>query len=252
MKNTNYFHHQQNETPHYKIPNEKVHSIVIDLLNEHYNIATHDESHFIIKGPMLTEKDYELLLEQNKLIFKRNDYHTIAREPYGDGKKIDIYLPNNLLLRDFTLSVKSGVGRVSDIDSDQINLFTISGEITINNIESSVFFLETKSGDVTLTNLNSSNATIKTMTADVELSNINIKNALNCESHEGDIDIEEGFVQELFFKTESGDFDGKEFYPNTLSYESIDGDLNIKNKKTEHDIIIKSKQSIDGEIKIKS
>ncbi len=249
--NQNYFFNQENEQPYFKIPNNKIHSIQIELLNEYYKLNTHDESYFLIKGNTLSEKDYELIVKPNTLIFKRNDQHTISHEPYGEGQELSIFLPKNVLLREFHFSSKTGEGTLSNVDADQINISIISGELSLDHIEASNFSLQTTSGEVNLTHLSSSNATFKTTTADIELSHINIKNAIKCISVEGDIDIEDGFAQELFFQTESGDFDGKEFYPNTISFESIDGDLDIKNKKKEHDIIIKSKQTIEGEINIK-
>lgn len=237
--------------PFYRIPKNKIHSIDISLLNEEYELTTHEENDIIIKGPSINQKDYELIFEESTFRFKRNDHHTISRQPYGDGKEMTILLPKDILLRSFQFTIKSGEGRLSNIDADQVSLSNISGDMSVSNIQSSDFSLKTESGDARVDYLTSSNATFSTTTADIEISHINIKNFLTCSTLEGDIDIEEGFTQELFFNTESGDFGGKEFYPNTISFDSISGDLKIKNKKTTHDIIIKSKESIDGEIKLK-
>lgn len=233
------------------IPSKGIHHLQIGLLNEQFTITSNDSQDILIKGDQVDEKSYEVLLQAEKLIFNRNDHHTIRQEAYGDGQNITISLPKNILLKEFTFVVKSGEGSVSNIDADLVSISTVSGELRLFNIESTNLNVSTKSGDVELTNIKTSNISIDTTLADIEIQKISVRNAFKCTTIEGDIDVENGFTQELFFKTDSGDFDGKEFYPNTISYDAISGDLDIKNKKTDHDIIIKSKQSIEGEITLK-
>ncbi len=245
------FYTKENEHPYFLVEFSKLYTFQIDLINEDYLIKSHNEDNIIISGSMINQKDYIITSKPNALYFKRNDEHTIIHSTYKEEEKITIILPKSLFLRSFLFSIKSGEGKISNIDADQVIIKNVSGEMNLHDIESSNFTLETMTGDLTLKNLTSSNATFKTMTGDIELSNINITHALHCHSLEGDIDLETGFAQEFFFQTESGDFDGKEFYPNTISFESVSGDLDIKNKQTKHDIIIKSKQAIEGEITIK-
>lgn len=237
--------------PYMEIPIEHIHSLTIDLLNEDFHVSTHEEDYILIKGSKLNSKDYQTSLSSDLFTFKRDDQHTIVNKPYGQGDTLEIYLPKKVFYRNIILNTKSGQGRLKEIDADTIKITTITADIHLQDIEASSFELQTVSGEVELYGLKASNATFQTTNADLELNHLNLKNALKIQTIEGDIDLENGYTQELFFTTESGDLDGKEFYPNTISFDSIEGDLTIKNKKQTHDIIVKSKQSIDGEIKIK-
>jgi|GEM_PF-3323368 len=242
---------QNHPYPYASISLNKVHTIKVHLLNEDFSLQTHDEDTFYVSGPSLSDKDYQLYVKDQTLLIERNDQHTITKTPYGDGQPLELYIPKQAFYREIQLTNKSGEGNINNLDADRIQITTMTGELKLDQIESTHFTLETISGDIKLRNLHASNANITSTNADIDLRHIKIKNALSIKTIEGDIDLEEGYSQELFFDTESGDLDCEEFYPNAIHFNSVEGDLDIKNKKTEHDIIIKSKQSIEGELSIK-
>lgn len=242
---------KDHQNPYLSLPLKQVHTIKIALLNEDFHVSSHDNGSFFMSGPSLNKKDYQIYIEDHTLYIERNDQHTISKQPYGDGQKLELFIPKNSFYRELNITNTSGEGKIFDLDADKLIIKTKTGPLTIKNIEATHFTLETISGDIELKSLQASNAQIQTTNADCELYNIQVNNALTIKSIEGDIDLEKGHCQELFFETESGDLDCEEFYPNAVHFQSVEGDLDIKNKKTDHDIIIKSKQSIEGELSIK-
>jgi DUF4097 and DUF4098 domain-containing protein YvlB len=91
---------------------------------------------------------------------------------------------------------------------------------------------------------------VSLVNGDIEIEKAQVKGNMQFNSVSGDVELKEVECDTASFKTVSGDVEGKNFYVNELSLKSISGDVNIDNDDKSREIIVKSKKTLSGDVKI--
>jgi DUF4097 and DUF4098 domain-containing protein YvlB len=110
--------------------------------------------------------------------------------------------------------------------------------------------LSTVSGDVKLEALSADSMNLSMVSGDLHLHNAIVSGELRVNTVSGDLRVGDVCAKDAILSTVSGDVNGTEFYPSTIRFSSVSGDVQIKNSDSSKKIEILSKKSVSGDIHI--
>ncbi|MDY0295358.1 MAG: DUF4097 family beta strand repeat-containing protein [Acholeplasmataceae bacterium] len=207
------------------------------------------EYHVYHEGPG-DIKDYHLSYEKGELKLESPKLKGLL---WNRNKKDDISfiieIPKNIEISEFKERTVSGDIRLRGINAHLFSINTTSGDLDIKNGELNKFILNTVSGDARVSKVNMVNAETSQVSGDITMEDVNITELIHVGSVSGDISLVNTKVEHAEFSMVNGDVDGKEFYPNMITFKSVSGDLNIKNQDRS-DIKLQKTSTISGKINI--
>ena len=232
---------------------EKVLEFNIELISEDFILSDYEgEDIQVYQKDIEKIDDYEINFDKEVFTLKRTS-----------SKKVGKIFSFNKKSGEFLVLIPKGT------NCKLFNYHTVSGDIVINDLSAISFKLKGTSGDVDLSNMNLGEAKfnfvngdieiqgfkalsldISLVNGDVELQQGVVEKEISIHSVSGDIEINEVECAEASFKTVSGDVEGNNFYVKEISLKSVSGDVEIKNEDKSREIIVKSKKTLSGDVKI--
>ncbi len=133
-----------------------------------------------------------------------------------------IYVPNNLKITGETVS---GSMSASAIATQQIELYSVSGDITVDNVRSKkTSIYKTVSGNISASESDSGSSVVSSTSGQLLLKNLSL-DTLSATVSSGDIRIEDTSCGTITVKITSGDAMLKKVTAKKLEYSSVSGDL---------------------------
>lgn len=175
-----------------------------------------------------------------------NSYKTIMFE---QGRDVSVELPLSKKITSLMIKTVSGDLEIKNLNVQHLNVNIVSGDTHIDQLISESIQLHTVSGDVELSSLVTEKLHVSQVSGDLEISKSKIDLEFESQTVSGDLNIEDVTCEMFDLDSVSGDTDAKEFYPNTLRFKSVSGDLDISNK-TKNEIKIISKKTLTGDVNI--
>jgi DUF4097 and DUF4098 domain-containing protein YvlB len=88
------------------------------------------------------------------------------------------------------------------------------------------------------------------VSGDIDIAHLVCEGEMNASTTSGDIQIKDSTCHACVFRTVSGDFDGQEFYPESVELKSVSGDICIKNHDRSRQIDVKAVRTVSGDVSI--
>ncbi len=232
--------------------NDPSYQVMINLVSEDLIVQSSedDNAHLYAKGHGKLE-DYtftydqgELRLEAPKskgLIFMR-----ISKEDVS----FVLELPKRVDISACTLKTVSSDIKITYLQAENFKLSTTSGDLDLSCATLKQMKLNTVSGDFHLSHVTSDEADLSFVNGDLDMAYINIKEKVHANTVSGDIKWQDSEVGAAEFHVVSGDVKGEEFYPKTIVFKSVSGDLVIRNNE-KRDVTLLKGTTLSGEISIK-
>ena len=224
--------------------------VEIKLVNEDIEIMPHDEETILVKAIKVKDIDkYTIELKDNNFLllapkYRQNGFFT------NDTGKFEIYLPKDITLGIFESKNVNGDIEINDLKINEMIIGTTNGDLEFNNLDISKFKVSVINGDICINKVKCNEFDASMISGDAELNKLICENDIFVNTVSGDVEINNSSCNEFTLKTVSGDIEGLEFYPKTLSLNSVSGDISIINKDADKPIEIKRKKSVSGDIKI--
>lgn len=185
----------------------------------------------------------ELRLEAPKMrgfLFMRNK---------NDDMSFLVEIPKSLTIESFKHSSVSADVNYTNLDANDFQLNTTSGDAKLSHAQFNVLKINTVSGDFHVSHITCDTAETSQVSGDLNMENVTINGLLHAGTVSGDIVISDSVTEDAEFSCVSGDVEGIEFYPKTIKFKSVSGDLDIKNKDRKEIKLIKT-NTLSGEINI--
>lgn len=227
-------------------------NILINLVSEDLIVQSSedDQAHLFYKGKGDIENYVfmisgdELKLEAPKsrgLIFMRST---------KDDLDFILELPQDVKINEWKHQSVSSDVQFNVLEAQNLKLSTTSGDIDIMCGSLKNMKLNTVSGDIHVSNINVDDIDLSMVSGDVSINQSVIKGRFYSNTVSGDLNFEDTVAQHTEFRAVSGDVKGTEFYPKTVTFKSVSGDLIIRNKEKTN-ITSLSSSSLSGEVSIK-
>ncbi|MDY0074667.1 MAG: DUF4097 family beta strand repeat-containing protein [Acholeplasmataceae bacterium] len=214
-------------------------------------ISEDDHIHIFYKGKDRID-DYRFSYEHGVLKLEApKSVGFLFMRSRSDDMSFIIEIPEHLKVDEVKVNVVSSDLVFNAIDSDNFQLNTTSGDVNLTSATLGYVKLHTVSGDLKVSQCQVDTVETSQVSGDLSLEDVKIKNVLKVRTVSGDVDFESCEANEVELSAVSGDMRGKEFYPKTITFKSVSGDLDIKNEK-QTEIHVVKKSTLSGEITIKS
>jgi DUF4097 and DUF4098 domain-containing protein YvlB len=159
-------------------------------------------------------------------------------------------LPKRVDISACTLKTVSSDIKITYLQAENFKLSTTSGDLDLSCATLKQMKLNTVSGDFHLSHVTSDEADLSFVNGDLDMAYINIKEKVHANTVSGDIKWQDSEVGAAEFHVVSGDVKGEEFYPKTIVFKSVSGDLVIRNNE-KRDVTLLKGTTLSGEISIK-
>jgi DUF4097 and DUF4098 domain-containing protein YvlB len=231
---------------------DSVKNVVLNLISEDLVYFTHesDTIELFVKGDF-KEDEYVIEVKDDTFHLAHKKSNFKIRFNRQNNLEFGLKMPMNKL-NEFDLKVVSGDVELDGVDAKSITLKTTSGDLELFNLnaDESIKFSGV-SGDIEIENFKARSINVSVVSGDMEMAQVSVDEEININVVSGDVEAHEVHAKDITFNSVSGDFEGKEVYCDTISFKSVSGDLNIKNDNKDHNILVKSKKSLSGEVTIK-
>ena len=196
--------------------------------------------------------DYEFTLNDNQFTLKRKSTKKVFKVITfsSNGGKFLVLVPKGLKSKSFNFHTVSGDVVINQLIVNDFRLKSTNGDIELSNIDLGEAKFSLVNGDVEIQGMKATSFDVSLVNGDIEIEKAQVKGNMQFNSVSGDVELKEVECDTASFKTVSGDVEGKNFYVNELSLKSISGDVNIDNDDKSREIIVKSKKTLSGDVKI--
>lgn len=254
--NNKEFDYSLNDTKGFKLyksfsPTEGGQKIIIGMVYQDVLVKLSQDGlyHIYYEGPgdindysISYQKD-ELKIEAPKLkglLFTRNK---------KDDMSFIIEIPSGIEISEFREKTVSGDIDFQGIDAKEMFFSTTSGDIELKKAIVDKLVVNTVSGDVAVYDLKMNKVETSQVSGDLHMENVIITELIHAGSVSGDFMFVNAHVEHAEFSMVNGDVEGKEFYPKMITFKSVSGDLDIKNKERT-DIKLQKTNTLSGKINI--
>lgn len=224
--------------------------ITIGLVNEDFNLSTSNDENLHVSFSEPHDKDkYDVSFDNNHLIVKRKNDLKLFSFNKNVNQRITVTVPHKHEVSKFALNMVNG-----DIDLKHMNMATatisvVNGDVNFNHFSIDQLKLNAVGGDAMLNQMSLTDCHVSLVSGDLEATHVDVQHQLTISTVSGDARLEHSTCESLQYHSVSGDLSGKEFYPKSIKFDSISGDVKINNEKKTDINIIKS-SSISGKINI--
>lgn len=224
--------------------------VTVGLVNEDFNlhVGSDDQVHVSFSKEK-TRDHYEVIFEQNHLIIRKKKSFNLLFSSKSDDQTITLTVPRHIEIHTFKFDVVNGDADIKDISMKDASLNLVNGDVKISNLSIDQLSLHTVGSDITLNQLSLTDGHVSQVSGDLNGYAVYILHDLSISTVSGDVSLEKVTCDQFSINTVSGDVDGKEFYPKSIRYESVSGDVNINNQEKDQIKIVKS-SSLSGDISI--
>ncbi len=161
--------------------------IVIDDISSNIVIGVSNDDKIYINYTEREKEYYEIEDGQDLIIEKVEDYNWLERLFYISlgSSDVEVLLPKDYKGDLFIESVNSDI-TVSDLSSDEIEIFVTNGDIVIKNSDSEKTKLENINGEITLENSSLKEVSAKTVNGEIEIQDL-VSDEMDFETLNGEI-----------------------------------------------------------------
>ena len=214
-----------------------------------YQVSKDSDIHVYYEG---TEKikDYsfsyqngELKLEAPKMknfVFMRNK---------KEDMNFIIEIPKGLKIETLRHNSTSADIEMVGISANELALSTTSGDLELSKANFDLLKINTVSGDIEVLNVVAGQVETSQVSGDLEMEKVTITGLFHAGTVSGDISLTDTASGDAEFSCVSGDVEGVNFYPESINFKSVSGDLSIKNSERK-EIKLKKTSTLSGEINI--
>lgn len=162
-----------------------------------------------------------------------------------------IEIPKRLQIEEVKQHGVSSDVRYQNLDANKLIINTTSGDLSIQTAHFQYVKVNTVSGDLVFEDVKIGEFEASQVSGDLKIERAKIEGNIHSSTVSGDIEINDTEANEAEFSAVSGDVNGKEFYPKTIKFKSVSGDMNLTNKESREIKVIKN-SSLSGSINIHS
>jgi DUF4097 and DUF4098 domain-containing protein YvlB len=128
-------------------------------------------------------------------------------------------------------------------------IVTTNGDMQLEDLSFDTLTWHTVNGDIDAKHLKLRQLESHQVSGDIDMTDSEVRERFYVHTVSGDIDVNHAQIGSLDIETVSGDFSGEECYPKEISFRSVSGDIDVKNR-TRTEIKILNTRSISGDINI--
>lgn len=196
-------------------------------------------------------KDYQLSFIDNELMIEAPKYRRLNfMKEFKNNMEFVIKVPSKILCKLVKHHSISADISYHHIESTSFELSTTSGDVDISHINVKSMKLNTVSGDIHVSHVSSELLFTSQVSGDLHFNDVKINGLLRTNTVSGDIIILDTSSIEAELNSVSGDIKGKEFYPEKIKFNSVNGHLDVLNLKKEGYKGLKT-HSISGKVNIR-
>jgi|GEM_PF-380590 len=206
-----------------------------------YHFGTFDENRYTLS----CDGGEFNLFRNHGMDFKWNPFHR-------DDTRFVVVFPAHAVISSLFHTSVSADFQFTGLTVKDIQINTTSGDAKVARMVAETLKLSTVSGDVSLSALSADSMNLSMVSGDMNLNNAIVEKELRVNTVSGDLKVSDVSAKDAIFSTVSGDLDATEFYPSTIRFSSVSGDITVKNSDASRRIEILSKKSVSGDIRIES
>lgn len=228
-------------------------NINITLVNDDIIISDYDGEEIKVFEKGVKEiEDYDVLLEDNLFILKRKNTKrfSISLSLNNTGAEFLILIPKGLKVGNINYRAVSGDVVINSLSTAKSKFKGTSSDIELSNVDLGEATITLVNGDIEINGMKALFLDVSLVNGDLEIEKARIKGNIGFNSVSGDVELRDVECDTASFKTVSGDIEGINFYVNEISFKSVSGDVEIQNEDKSREIIVKSKKTVSGDVKI--
>ncbi len=230
-------------------PNGTVH-LTFKLPSEDVTITAEarDDVAVFVEGDAPADR-YEIGFFGNEFVIrpKKNEFRGWFRR---GTLSFDVRIPGRMTVGDVVFQQASGDYKIDGVKAGKLKINTASGDGEIVDGSIDLIDIASVNGDLRMERLIIGTVSISQVSGDLSIEHTVCEGDLEIGSTSGDVEILDTTCANATFHTVSGDLEGTEFYPVTLRFNSVSGDVNIENTDRTRTIQVKTSNSISGTIHI--
>ena len=231
---------------------EEGYHINIGLINEDIEFQTNEDGKIIIEYSGKRDlEDYTIEFNNNELVLKTPKKREIGSFFGHEKNQFTISLPQGLKIGNFILKEINGDIELAKHESESLQLDTKNGDLKLSEFKTNTLKLNTINGDVNMEDILCKTISVSQISGDLKMKKVTAIGDFDAHSVSGDMNFENVNCDEFIMKTVSGDVNAYEFYPTSVSLNSVSGDITITNTDMSKTIDVKHERSVSGDIKIR-
>lgn len=222
-------------------------SVSVKLVSEDIKILNHDSESIEVYHKGDIEK-YTCEFSNESFLLKKNKNMSLFN--IRKSTEFVVYLPKDVKVTDFSFSITSGDATINGHKCNKTKVNSVSGNLLLQNFESGSASLQSVSGDMDISKAIFSSVAFQSVSGDAKLNDVISLEEMRIKTVSGDFELNSVKSGSGFVKSVSGDVKGFNFYPVTISLDSVSGDVHIENNDKQVEIKVGNCKSISGDIVI--
>ncbi|MEC9484695.1 MAG: DUF4097 family beta strand repeat-containing protein [Candidatus Izemoplasma sp.] len=222
--------------------------IEVKLLNESLEVTQGKGTGievYVREMPNISE--YDIGCDGETFTIKRkNSFFISFRKKHS--AKFRVLLPADLVIDAADINITNGKVSLKKLQSNNLKLKTVNGNISLKYMTDNHHHLTTVNGKIKLSNITAKKTFVSQVSGSTKMKHVTVEKDIHVRSVSGDVDLKDVTAKDVEYHSVSGSLKGKEVYPENISLRSVSGDIYIKNTDKDHDVNIKSKKSVSGNI----
>jgi DUF4097 and DUF4098 domain-containing protein YvlB len=223
-------------------------NVFVKMINEDivYRRSANDAVHILYEGDGKVS-DYNLSLDGEQLRLESKKERGFFLFGHGRILNFVIEIPDGLEMLEH--HGVNGDYQLLGIKGKGAKIVTTNGDMQLEDLSYDTLTWHTVNGDIDAKHLKLRQLESHQVSGDIDMTDSEVRERFYVHTVSGDIDVNHAQIGSLDIETVSGDFSGEECYPKEISFRSVSGDIDVKNR-TRTEIKILNTRSISGDINI--
>lgn len=210
---------------------EKTLSIDVHLVNEQILYRVGNNKELVLRySSKHALKGYDISLENN-LFTLRAPSRTILSFISDKHVQFVLEVPESVMVGSLSHKGVNGDSECKGLNPERLIVDTTNGDLTFQSVRADQMTIHSVNGDLSLKTCSVRELVLSSVSGDAGLSETEVSDRFKWHTVSGDLKLESMTCDQCLFEVVSGDVSGKEFYPNSLSFKSVSGDLDVYNLK---------------------
>ncbi|MDD3477543.1 MAG: DUF4097 family beta strand repeat-containing protein [Candidatus Izemoplasmatales bacterium] len=233
----------------FNIDQEEI-NVEIKLVNDDYTVERTDGNQIevLVKG-RYNPDDFRFTFQNGSFQAEMKSKIKGFTLHFGSSPEFLFRIPN-VFIKNMNLVSVSGDVSVDSIRGGRFEMKSTNGDVQLSSLDLDTFKMDSVNGDVKIQTIIANSSSMSSVSGDVKIDKMVLSGDLFVNNVSGDFTVTNSSCEECAFKTVSGDVSGQEFYPKRIRLHSISGDISIVNKNRTSHIEIIERKSLSGSIKI--
>jgi len=206
-------------------------SIDVHLVNEEITYRISKKKELVLKyASKQALKEYDIDLKDGRFTLRAPAKKMLS---FISSNHVEFVLeiPESVVLDVLSHKGVNGDSDYRGLNLERLIVDTTNGNLSLQALQANQITIHSVNGDLSLASCSAKKLALSSISGDAVLTETDVFDRFKWHAVSGDLELESLTCDQCLLEVVSGDIKGKEFYPKSLSFKSVSGDLDVYNLK---------------------